>query len=90
MTDVQKTSAKAPAKKPTPAKKPKKPASDDVTLKQLCAELKANPTHARAKLRGAMSDAKAYPALSKHSKGEGWRWQKGSPAIKEVRALLKD
>ena len=63
---------------------------DVVTLQQICTELKVDPTAARVKLRSAMEDAKNYPTIAKHKKGESWSWKKRDAAIKEVRALLRD
>ena len=54
-----------------------------VTLKDICAELKIDTTEARVKLRAAGKRIK-------HSPGKSWQWQKGSPVIKEVKAILKD
>ena len=61
-----------------------------ITLKAICAPLKINPKEARAKLRTARTDAKAYPHLAKHKAGHAWAWPKNSPAVKEVRAALKN
>ena len=57
-----------------------------VTLKEICAELKIDPYDARQKLRAALKDA---PAIAKsHKPKKSWSWPKGSPAIKEVKAVL--
>jgi len=81
--------AKRPTKKPVDAPKTTKKTppveTDFVTLAMICKELKVDSTHARVKLRDAVKDKKL-----KHEKGSSWRWPKGSPAIKEVRALLKE
>jgi hypothetical protein len=67
----------------TPEKKTPEPI---VTLKEICAELKIDPYDARAKLRAALKDA---PAIAKsHKPKKSWSWPKGSPAIKEVKAVL--
>jgi hypothetical protein len=43
------------------------------------------------KLRSARSDAKQFPPhLAKHKAGHAWAWPKNSPAIKEVKAALKN
>ena len=61
-----------------------------VTLKSICASLKIDPYDARVKLRSARSDAKQFPHLAKHKAGHAWSWPKNSPAIKEVKAALKN
>jgi hypothetical protein len=69
-------------------KTPEKKTTDTpiVTLKEICAELKIDPYDARQKLRAALKDA---PAIAKsHKPKKSWSWPKGSPAIKEVRAVL--
>jgi hypothetical protein len=53
-----------------------------VTLKQICAEMKIDPTDARVKLRAAGKKIE-------HAPGQPWQWSKGSPVIKEVRAIVK-
>jgi hypothetical protein len=47
-----------------------------ITLKAICAPLKINPKEARAKLRTARTDAKAYPHLAKHKAGHAWHGRK--------------
>jgi hypothetical protein len=72
----------------TETKTPEKKTTDTpvVTLKEICAELKIDPYDARQKLRAALKDA---PAIAKsHKPKRSWSWPKGSPAIKEVRAVL--
>ena len=59
-----------------------------ITLKAICALLKIDPKEARAKLRSV--DAKQFPHLAKHKAGHAWSWPKNSPAVKEVRAALKN
>jgi len=62
-----------------------------VTLGALCSELKIEPYDARVKLRAAVKDAKAYPALAKsHAPRKSWEWPKGSPALDEARKALKE
>src|SRR5262249_39661621 len=52
-----------------------KPAIEVVTLKQLCAELKADPRETREELRIALRDAKKNPELAKSHKPENaWEW----------------
>jgi hypothetical protein len=61
-----------------------------VTLRDLCAELKQpHPKLARALLREAAKDAKAYPALSKaHAPRKAWEFEKGSHALAEARKVI--
>ena len=60
-----------------------------VTLKALCAELRADPREAREKLRIAAREPKKYPELAKtHRPRESWQWPKGSNAEKEARTVL--
>ena len=67
----------------------KKTADGVVTLSSLCAELKHDPKLARAKLRAAVKDAKAFPALAKwHDPRKSWEWEKGSGAFAEARKVL--
>jgi hypothetical protein len=84
--------AKVTEPKSTAAPKPKfrakKTADGVITLSALCAELKHDPKLARAKLRAAVKDAKAFPALSKHAARKAWEWEKGSAAIAEARKVL--
>jgi hypothetical protein len=54
-----------------------------VTLKQICADLKMDPTEARVKLRAAGKRVR-------HTQGQPWEWSKGSPVLKEVKAVLKE
>lgn len=67
------------------AKKTKttKAATEVVTLKQICTELKIDPTEARVKLRAAGKRLR-------HTAGKPWEWSKGSPVIKEVGAILTE
>jgi hypothetical protein len=68
---------------------PAKTTVEMVTLKQLCTELKLDPREARERLRLAKRDSKKNPELAKsHKPGHAWKWPKGSPALKEVRAAL--
>jgi hypothetical protein len=68
--------AKPPQKKVV-AKKPE-PASDTVTLAQLCKEAKVETKVARVRLRA-----------SKLKKNAGsWEWPKGSATLKEVRKVI--
>jgi hypothetical protein len=66
------------------AKKTKttKAATEMVTLKTICAEMKIDPTEARVKLRAAGKKLR-------HAQGQPWTWSKGSPVIKEVKAILE-
>jgi hypothetical protein len=54
-----------------------------VTLATICTELKMSTTEARVKLRAAGKRLR-------HTAGQPWEWSKGSPVIKEVKAILKD
>ena len=59
--------------------KPAKPATEMISLKQLCAELKVDPREARERLRLAVRDAKNSPELAKsHKPGRTWEWPKNS------------
>jgi outer membrane murein-binding lipoprotein Lpp len=60
-------------------KKTTKAATEVVTLKAICAELKMSTTEARVKLRAAGKRLR-------HAQGQPWEWSKGSPVIKEVKA----
>jgi hypothetical protein len=74
---------------PRPKFRGKKTTDDVITLHDLCAELKYDPKLARAKLRAAAKDAKAYPTLAKsHAPRKSWEWDKGSAAIAEARKVL--
>lgn len=65
-------------------------ATQMITLKQLCVELKLDPREARERLRAAASDAKKHPELAKmHKPRSPWQWMKGSPAEKEAKGVLK-
>jgi hypothetical protein len=70
--------AEAAAKPKTPEKK----TPEVVTLKDICKELRVNPAEARAKLRAAGKKIR-------HAPKSAWQWSKGSPVIKEVKAILK-
>ena len=95
-TPAAKREAKLPPVKAEPAKKAvtkkaskpeaKQATKDegDVKLASLCKELGIAPVDARVKLRAAVAAKKL-----KHSPGESWSWPKGSPAIKDVKAILK-
>lgn len=62
---------------------------DIITLKALCEELKIDPREAREKLRAAVGDANANPALAKARKPRSpWQWVKGSSAEKEARRAV--
>ena len=62
---------------------------EPVTLKALCSEMKVDPYEARQKLRAAMKDPKAFPALAKsHKPKTSWEWPKASAALKEARQAL--
>lgn len=62
----------------------------EITLKDLCAELKRDPREAREMLRLAVRDEKKYPELSKgHSARAAWRWETGSKGLSEARKLLQ-
>jgi hypothetical protein len=64
--------------------------ADIITLKQLCTELKLDPSEARERLRAAVRDAKKHPELAKlHKPRTPWSWVKGSAGEKEARAVLK-
>jgi hypothetical protein len=65
------------------AKKTKATTKEIVTLKEICTEMKIDPTEARLKLRAAGKGLR-------HTAGQPWEWSKGSPVIKEVKAILKD
>jgi hypothetical protein len=70
---------------PTPAPEAAVKKSKDkevVTLKELCKEMKIDPTDARVKLRAAGKKLR-------HTPGKAWEWGRGSPVIKEVKAILK-
>lgn len=56
----------------------------NVTLKELCGELKLDPIEARVKLRAAVAAKKLM-----HKAKQPWVWPKSSPAIKTVRAILE-
>jgi hypothetical protein len=64
-------------------------ATEIVTLKQICTELKLDPREARERLRTAVKDTKTYPDLAKtHKPRMPWQWAKRSAAEKQVRALF--
>lgn len=64
-------------------------ATEIITLKQLCAELKLDSREARERLRAAVSDAKKNPELAKmHKPRSPWQWVKCSTAEKEARSVL--
>jgi hypothetical protein len=61
---------------------PKKSKRDDdkvVTLEDLCKEMKLDGMAARRYLR---------KAGVRHTAGKPWRWEKGSAALKEAKAVL--
>lgn len=59
-----------------------------ITLKQICEELKIDPSEARENLRTAARDKKKYPALAAHKPRTPWQWVKGSDGEKEARKSL--
>lgn len=64
-------------------------ATDTVSLKSICAELKIDPRLAREKLRIAWREAKKFPDLAKtHKPRSAWEWRKGSEAEKQAREAL--
>lgn len=64
-------------------------ATEIITLKQLCTELKVDPREARERLRAAASDAKKHPELAKmHKPRTPWQWVKGSKLEAEVKKIL--
>lgn len=63
--------------------------SDIITLKALCEQMKIDPREARERLRAAVTDAKANPALAKSRKPRTpWQWVKGFEAEKAARSIL--
>jgi len=61
-------------------------ATEIITLKHFCAELKRE---ARERLRAVASDAKKHPELAKMRKPRTpWQRVKGSPAEKEAKSAL--
>jgi transcriptional accessory protein Tex/SPT6 len=74
----------AQAKASTKKVPPKKTTTEDVTLADICKELKVDPREARVRLRAAVADKKI-----KHAAGKPWSWPKDSPVIKQVKTLLK-
>jgi len=64
-------------------------ATEVITLKAICAELKIDPRIAREKLRAAVREPKTFPNLAKaHKPRQAWEWPKGSNVEKEARAAL--
>jgi hypothetical protein len=62
-----------------------------VTLKSICASLKIDPYDARGEAAQRTQRRQAIPPhLAKHKAGHAWAWPKNSPAIKEVKAALKN
>lgn len=86
------TTMKAVSAKPISAGKPDAStpkATDMVSLKAICAEMKLDPRVAREKLRIAVREAKKFPELAKaHKPRSAWEWAKGSEAEHQVRAAL--
>ena len=59
------------------------------TLKQLCSELKLEPSECRERLRAAVRDPKKFPELAKaHKSRTPWQWVKGSAGEKEARTAI--
>eukprot|EP01036_Dinobryon_divergens_P044387 gene44387-biopygen35773 len=64
-------------------------ATEVMSLKAICAELKLDPRLAREKLRIAVREAKKFPELAKaHKPRSAWEWPKGSEAEQQARAAL--
>ncbi len=64
-------------------------ATDMVSLKTICAEMKLDPRLAREKLRISVRDAKKFPELAKaHKPRSAWEWSKGSEAEQQARVAL--
>lgn len=65
-------------------------ATEMITLKQLCTELKLDARECRERLRAAARNAKKFPELSKkHKPRTPWQWTKGTAAEKEARAAVQ-
>ena len=63
--------------------------ADTMTIKELCEELKLDPRLTRMKLREAVKDTEKHPTLAKmHKPRTPWRWLKGSPEDKAIRAAV--
>ena len=71
-------------KKPKIKKPASKTTDNVVTLRDLCTQLKIDPTAARVKLRAAVA-----AGTIKHEAGKSWEWARDAAALNEVRALLK-
>lgn len=65
-------------------------ATEIITLKQLCTELKLDPRECRERLRTAVRNKKKFPELSKrHKPRTPWQWTKGTVAEKEARTAVQ-
>lgn len=62
----------------------------EVTLKQICQEMKLDPRLARMLLRDAAKDKKRYPNLSENRAVRApWSWPSGSKGLNEALTVLK-
>jgi hypothetical protein len=66
-------------------KKPAPKSDNVVTLRDLCTQLKTDPTAARVKLRAAVAKG-----TIKHEAKSSWEWAKDSAALSDARKVLSE